>query len=142
MAVSGASVNSGSLDLFVNGTLMRGLPLHHHLQGAEFLGEVRTAARYRLFSIGDEHPGMFEVTSGGVAVAGELYRLSPDLCRQVEDGEPPGLHIGDVHLEDGRTVSGVLYEMRLAEGHHKDISSFGGWRRYVESMASESVAAG
>ncbi len=142
MAVNGASMAFDSVELFVNGTLMRDLPLHHHLRGAEFLGEMRTAARYRLFSIGDEHPGMFEVPSGGVAVVGELYRLSAELCRQVQDGEPPGLYVGDVQLEDGRIVSGVLCERRLAEGHHKDISGFGGWRRYVESLASASTAAG
>src|SRR6185437_10954671 len=66
-----------TVELFVNGTLMRGLALHHNLDGATFLGAFRTAPRYRLYSIGDVHPGMFEVESGGVPVAGELYRL-PD----------------------------------------------------------------
>jgi hypothetical protein len=45
------------------------------LAGAEFLGAFRTAPVYRLYSIGDVHPGMFEVAIGGVSVAGELYRM-------------------------------------------------------------------
>jgi len=57
-----------AVELFVNGTLMRGLALHHNLDGAEFLGEFRTAPVYRLYSIGDVHPGMFEVAAGGVSV--------------------------------------------------------------------------
>jgi len=46
------------IELFVNGTLMRGLALHHNLDGAEFVGAFRTAPKYRLYSIGDVHPGM------------------------------------------------------------------------------------
>src|SRR5215213_3583927 len=110
------------IDLFVNGTLMRGLALHANLAGAELLGEFRTAPRYRLYSIGDVHPGMFEVESGGVAVFGELYRIPDDVLRRVEAGEPPNLYRGPVQLEDGRVVDGILYPRELAEGHHRDIS--------------------
>src|SRR5581483_564539 len=71
-----------AVDLFVNGTLMRGLALHGNLDGAEFLGEARTAPIYRLYSIDDRHPGMFEVEQGGVAVAGELYRVPEAVLRR------------------------------------------------------------
>jgi len=119
------------IELFVNGTLMRGLALHPNLAGAEFLGAFRTAPRYRLFSIGDVHPGMFEVSSGGVAVAGELYRLPDDVWARVEAGEPPNLYKGPVTLEDGRVFDGILYPRELAEGHHRDISELGDWRAYI-----------
>ena len=75
------------VELFVNGTLMRGLELHANLAGAEFLGEFRTAPHYRLFSIGDRHPGMFRVGSGGISVAGELYRLPDEVWERVEAGD-------------------------------------------------------
>ncbi|HYM92199.1 MAG TPA: gamma-glutamylcyclotransferase [bacterium] len=117
--------------LFVNGTLMRGLALHVNLAGAEFLGEVRTAPIYRLYSIGDRHPGMFEVPEGGVSVSGELYRVPEEVWRRVEAGEPPGLYRGAVMLEDGRWVDGLLYPRELAQGRHRDISSYGGWRAYM-----------
>ncbi len=61
-----------SFELFVNGTLMRGLALHDNLEGAEFLGEAATEPVYRMYSIDDRHPGMFEVDDGGVSVKGEL----------------------------------------------------------------------
>jgi len=125
----------GSIDdpvtLFVNGTLMRGLELHANLTGAEFLGAFRTAPRYRLYSIGDRHPGMFEVPAGGVAVEGELYRLPPDVWHRVHAGEPPGLYRGPVTLADDRTVDGILFPRELAEGCHREISQYGGWREYV-----------
>ena len=121
------------ITLFVNGTLMRGLALHANLDGAEFLEAVRTAPRYRLYSIGDVHPGMFEVEAGGVSVAGELYRLPDEVWRRVEAGEPPNLYKGPIVLADGRIVDGILYPRALAEGHHRDISAFGDWRAYVAS---------
>jgi gamma-glutamylcyclotransferase (GGCT)/AIG2-like uncharacterized protein YtfP len=117
-------------ELFVDGTLMRGLAMHANLEGAEFLGAVATAPIYRLFSIGDVHPGMFEVGEGGVSVLGELYRVPKAVWRRIEAGEPPNLYRGPVRLADGRVVEGILYPRELAEGRHKDISSYGDWRAY------------
>lgn len=125
-----------AVELFVNGTLMRGLALHGNLDGAEFLGEFVTAPCYRLYSIDDIHPGMFAVESGGIAVPGEMYRMSDDIWARVEAGEPPNLYCGPVELSDGRTVDGILYPRALAEARHKDISEFGGWRAYAEHLAS------
>jgi len=123
-----------AVELFVNGTLMRGLALHHNLDGAEFLGEFRTAPVYRLYSIGDVHPGMFEVATGGVSVAGEMYRMSDETWARVEAGEPPHLYRGPVKLSDGRTVDGILFPREHAEGKHKDISDFGDWRAYMATV--------
>lgn len=123
-----------ALDLFVNGTLMRGLALNKNLDGSEFLGEFQTAPCYRIFSIGDVHPGMFEVAdgeSGGISVPGEMYRLPDDVWQRVEAGEPPNLYKGPVRLSDGRVVDGILYPRELAEGHHREITEFGGWRGYI-----------
>jgi gamma-glutamylcyclotransferase (GGCT)/AIG2-like uncharacterized protein YtfP len=122
-----------AVELFVNGTLMRGLKLHSNLDGAEFVGEFRTAPIYRLYSIGDVHPGMFEVERGGVSVAGEIYRTSEEIWARVEAGEPPHLYRGPVRLLNGRAVDGILYPRVLAEGRHRDISEFGDWRAYVAS---------
>lgn len=131
-AVPAATLASGEDLLFVNGTLMRGLGLHHNLDGAEFIGEVRTAAAYRMHSIGDVHPGMYEVDEGGVAVEGELYRVPEDVWRRVEAGEPEHLYRGPVQLEDGRVVGGILYPRERIRPEHQDISAHGGWRRYVQ----------
>ena len=123
-----------AVELFVNGTLMRGLALHHNLDGAAFLGAFRTAPHYRLYSIGDVHPGMFEVETGGVSVAGEIYRMSDEIWRRVEAGEPPHLYRGPVRLSDARVVDGILFPRALAEARHKDISEFGDWRVYSASL--------
>ena len=122
------------IELFVNGTLMRGLELHKNLQGANFLGEFYTLPIYRLYSINDIHPGMFEVEEGGVSVAGEIYSMSKEILQRVESKEPSGLYFGDVKLNNGSIVNGVLFPRDVAEANHKDISNFGDWRVYIASL--------
>jgi len=126
-----------SFELFVNGGLMRGLRGHGNLQGAELLEVTRTAPRYRIYSIDDRHPGMFEIEDGGVSVAGELYRVPTHVWARVEAGEPPNLYKGSVHLIDGRVVDGILYPRELAEGRQRDISEYGDWRAYCADRGSE-----
>ncbi|MGN6600377.1 MAG: allophanate hydrolase-related protein [Actinomycetes bacterium] len=118
-------------ELFVNGTLMRGLALHRNLDGATFLGEFLTEPRYRLHSVDDVHPAMYEVEEGGVSVAGELYLVPDDVWVRVEAGEPPNLYRGTVHLLGHGPCDGILYPRHLAEGILPDISGFGGWRAYA-----------
>jgi gamma-glutamylcyclotransferase (GGCT)/AIG2-like uncharacterized protein YtfP len=120
-------------ELFVNGTLMKGLKLNKNLDGSEFMGEFTTEPRYRLYTINDVHPGMYEVETGGVAVAGEMYRMSDEIWEKVEAGEPPHLYCGPVKLSNGQTVDGILFPQEIAEADHKDISEFGDWRKYMAS---------
>ncbi|KFM15253.1 AIG2-like domain containing protein [Marine Group I thaumarchaeote SCGC AAA799-O18] len=123
-----------TIELFVNGTLMRGLTLHKNLDGANFLGEFHTLPIYRLYSIDDIHPGMFEVEEGGVSVAGEMYSMNDEIFQRVKNGEPSGLYFGDVKLNNGSTVKGVLFPREAAESNYKDISNFGDWRAYIASL--------
>ncbi len=123
--------------LFVNGTLMRGFPLHANLDGAEFLEEVATAPRYRLHSIDDDHPAMYETTDGerGAAIAGELYQVPPEVLVHVIEGEPAGLYRGPVTLDDGRVVPGILGHREQTETH-PEITEFGGWPQYAKSSSA------
>jgi biuret amidohydrolase len=126
----------GPFPLFVNGTLMRGLKLHGNLEGADFLGAFRTAPHYRVHTIGDVHPGMYRVASGGASIAGELYLVPASVWRAVDEGEPPNLYKGPVELEDGRVVDGILFPRELAEGVHREITEFGDWRAYWATCAT------
>lgn len=130
-----ASDGLGSFILFVNGTLMRGLALHYNLDGATFISEAYTAACYRLFSIDDVHPGMYEVPDGGVSVAGELYDVPWDVWQRVEAGEPPNLYRGQVKLSNGIKEWGILFPRESVLSHHRDISGYANWRAYLASKA-------
>lgn len=123
--------------LAVNGTLMRGLELNPNLlnAGAEYVREDATEPAYRLFSIGDRHPGMFRVREGGVSVALELWAVPPAGLGTILQQEPPGLCLGKVKLASGEIVLGVLAEAILCEGQ-QEISQFGGWRAYCAESES------
>lgn len=117
--------------LAVNGTLMRGLELNGNLLAvnADFVQEARTAPCYRLWSIGDRHPAMIRVGSGGTSVAVELWAVPPGGLATVLLQEPAGLSIGKVELDDGSEVLGVLGEPILCEGQ-REITAYSGWRAY------------
>jgi gamma-glutamylcyclotransferase (GGCT)/AIG2-like uncharacterized protein YtfP len=122
------------ISLVVNGTLMRGLELNPHMlaAGAEFVREDRTEPAYRLFSIGDRHPGMFRIAQGGTSVAVEVWRVPASGVSAILQQEPPGLCIGKVKLASGEETLGVLAEQILCEGQ-KEITQFGGWRAYRDA---------
>ena len=120
--------------LAVNGTLMRGLELNPNMlaAGAEFVREDQTVPAYRLYSIGDRHPGMVRVAGGGVSVAVEVWSVPPQGLASILLKEPPGLCIGKVSLMSGEETLGVVAEPILCEGQ-REITELGGWRAYCAS---------
>ncbi len=122
------------IHLAVNGTLMRGLELNPNMLavGAEFVREDQTVPNYRIYSIGDRHPGMVRVAGGGVAVAVEVWAVPPAGLASILLKEPAGLSIGKVRLANGDEVLGVLAEPILCVGQ-REISEHGGWRAYCAS---------
>ena len=125
---------SERIHLAVNGTLMRGLELNPNMLavGAEIVREDHTVPAYRIYSIGDRHPGMVRVAEGGVSVAVEVWAVPPEGLASILLKEPPGLSIGKVQLASGAEVLGVLAEPILCEGQ-REISAHGGWRAYTAS---------
>jgi len=82
--------------LFVYGTLKRGDVRAPLLHGQTFLGEARTAARYRLFNTG-EYPALVEAESVGLAgrsIHGELWRVDAGCLARLdeEEGVDEGLY--------------------------------------------------
>lgn len=118
--------------MFLNGGGMRGGDLHHQLRGAPLVKEVRTAPRYRFYSVEDRFPALDPVDSGGVAVAGELYDLPMETLRDsLLPAEPPELELSVIELEDGSSSFAVV----LRKEYHRtatltDISDLASWRRY------------
>lgn len=125
-------MNTASVLLAVNGTLMHGLELNMNLLAvsATFVCETTTEPAYRLWSINDRHPAMVRVREGGVAVAVEVWSVPAAGLAAILLAEPPGLSIGKVKLVDGSEVLGVLGEPILCEGM-EEITTFGGWRAYI-----------
>jgi gamma-glutamylcyclotransferase (GGCT)/AIG2-like uncharacterized protein YtfP len=124
-----------TVHLAVNGTLMRGLALNPHLLavGAVFVRETTTAPVYRLWSIDDRYPAMMRVSTGGTAIAVEVWKVPLAHLGAILLQEPAGLCIGKVRLADGEDVLGVLGEAILCASG-REISQWGGWRAYSASL--------
>lgn len=121
--------------MFLNGRAMSGGSLNDALIGAEFVGPMSTAPRYRFYSVRGEFPGLAPVSDGGAAVVGELYRVSYAMLRdRLLPREPPEPELGIIELADG---SGSL-SMRMRDGAEggdgvADITGQG-WLEYVEGL--------
>ena len=126
-----------SIDLAINGTLMRGLKLNDNLTsiGAKFVRETETENRYRLWSINDRHPAMIRQTSGGESIQVEIWSIPAAGFASLLLAEPPGLCIGKVRLADGTQTLGVLGEPALCEGM-REITEWKGWRNYTATLGS------
>jgi len=126
---------SDTLKLAVNGTLMHGLELNGNLLaiGAIFGREATTEPAYRLWSIDDQYPAMVRVSDGGAAIVVEVWLVSAAGLARILLQEPPGLCIGKVRLADGEVVLGVLGEPIACE-NKQEITQWGGWRAYIESL--------
>ncbi len=110
-----------SLKLAVNGTLMRGLELSRNMTdaGAEFVREATTEPCYRMWSIGDVHPAMQKASSGGAAIALEVWDVPPGGLISILLNEPPGLcrlrYVAGNRLRvDAVGFQVVLYALRLS----------------------------
>jgi gamma-glutamylcyclotransferase (GGCT)/AIG2-like uncharacterized protein YtfP len=121
--------------LFICGSALRGQPDHHTLGAARLIGEARTQPLYQMHSIADQHPGIYAVDRGGIAISGEIYELTQADYEQLLAVEPPYLYPGLILLEDGTEVMAMLYpEEVIHEKQWPNISSYGSWAAYKQSL--------
>lgn len=87
--------------LFVYGSLKRGFSNHPLMATAVFVGECRTAPRYRLLVLGP-YPALSD--GGDRAIAGELYSVDRRLLSKLDDFEGAAYRRRTVHLAEGRAA--------------------------------------
>jgi hypothetical protein len=125
--------------MFLNGTAMSGQPDHAAITGATFLGEVRTAPRYRFIAVRDSYPGLLPVAAGGSSILGELYEMSEEiLFGSLMPAEPEELELGTTELESGEIVNSMHLQVeRIRAGEQiVDISAIGSWRAYLQTLSN------
>ena len=116
---------------FICGSALRGQPDNKNLLGATFVGEAATAPKYRLHSVDDRHPGIYEVADGGVAIKGEIYEMSAAEHAHLISTEAPDLYESPIELADGSRISAMIYPRELIEKNNfADISQYGGWAAF------------
>ena len=123
------------VEVAVNGGLMRGLAANARMLdvGGRYVRDAETEPRYRLWSKDNQYPVMILALDGtGRSIAVEIWSLSPTGLVSLFLGEPEGLSLGKVRLEDGSVVLGVIGEPSEVQGE-REITAYGGWRTYVQA---------
>ena len=129
-----------SLPLAVVGAHLSGMPLNGQLRerGARLLRTTTTSPHYRLYALPGgtpPKPGLVRASVGGHAIALEVWEMPTASVGSLLALIPPPLGLGSVELGDGNHVHGLVCEAHAA-AHASDISSFGGWRAYIQSLSS------
>ncbi len=131
-----------SVRVAVCGAHLDGLPLNHQLRdlGARLVLKTRTAPVYRLYDLMETHlpvrrPGLIRVDAGGDSIEVEVWEMPEVHFGSFVAAIPAPLGIGKCLLSDGTQVCGFTCES-VALGDARDVTSFGGWRTYLESLNS------
>ena len=130
--------------LAVVGAHLSGMALNHQLIdcGARFIRATKTAPGYRLYALETTPPKPGLVKEIGTnpspqtaSIALEIWSLTPTAFAAFVAQIPALLGIGTIELIDGQSVQGFLCESH-AVVHAKEITSFGGWRAYIQSTGT------
>lgn len=127
------------MELAVCGAHLDGMPLNWQLRerGGVLLERSSTSADYRLYAMVEEplkRPALLRVDEGGVAIEVEVWRLPTAELGSFLKGIAAPLGLGRITLGSGRQVCGFIAEATAASHGAIDISEFGGWRAWQESL--------
>ena len=127
-----------SMALAVVGAHLSGMPLNGQLleRSAQLLQTTTTAAHYRLYALPNTmppKPGLKRVAAGGAAIAVEVWDVPVAQVGSFLALVPAPLGLGKVELADGSWVTGFICE-GFALDAAQDVTPFGGWRAYVQSL--------
>lgn len=127
----------GHVRLAVVGAHLSGMPLNYQLteRHARLVESTFTADNYRLFALPNTTPPKPGLVRGsdGAEIAVELWDMPMNEFGSFVALIPPPLGIGTLILHDNRQVKGFICEGSALEGA-RDITEFGGWRAYLQSL--------
>lgn len=119
----------------VVGAHLSGQPLNPQLLalGARLERTTTTAPVYRLHALATTppKPGLIHAGEGGSAIEAEVWRLPAEGLGRLLAALPRPMALGSVELADGSRAPGFLCEP-AALTDAEDITSYGGWRAYLQ----------
>lgn len=125
--------------LCVCGAHLKGFALNSQLSelGARFVKSTRTSKNYRMYIVSDDgkvvKPGLVRDLDNGESLEVEVYSISKDKLGYFMQLIQYPLGIGRVELESSDYILGFICEGEAVKGK-KDITSFGGYRAYMQSI--------
>jgi allophanate hydrolase len=136
-AAAAPALQPGEIAIAVVGAHLSGMPLNGELRAlnARLLQVTTTAADYKLFALRGTvppKPGLLRLERGaGARIVLEVWALTAEAFGKFVNNIPSPMAIGTLRLDDGSEVKGFLVEPAALDGA-RDISEFGGWRRFIE----------
>ena len=132
---------ASKIPLAVCGAHLKGCPLHEELSRAVFIEATETAPEYKMLALNGPipKPALIAASNGeGKSFYIEIYGLSAEDFGEFVKRVPAPLSIGKVKTIDGRFISGFVADSSVLElyraGKAKDISEYGDWRKYRNSL--------
>jgi len=129
-----------TMAIAVVGAHLGGMPLNSQLtqRGARLLEATHTAAHYQLLALPHTtppRPGLQRAPANatGASIVVEVWDMPVRAVGSFLALIPPPLGLGSVELIDGRWVHGFICEAHALVGA-RDVTSFGGWRAYIQSL--------
>ena len=132
-------VQPAMVKVAVVGAHLSAMPLNSQLteRGATLVATTETAPDYRFYALPGTvppKPGLLRVAPGaGTRIVVEVWELPAAHFGSFVALIPAPLGIGTLKLGDGSNVQGFICEPFALEGA-QDISHFGGWRAYIDSL--------
>lgn len=132
--------DGSTIQIAVVGAHLTGMPLNSQLteRGAKLVRRTTTAACYCLYALAGTtppKPGLCR-DSNGRALELEVWEMPVSQFGSFVSLIPHPLGIGTIELADGAWVKGFICEEEGLEGA-LDITHFGGWRHYIQSLQDE-----
>lgn len=128
------------IKLAVVGAHLTGMPLNFQLttRQGRLLKKTKTAEKYQLFALKNTSPPKpgLQFNDQGQAIEVEVWEIPIAHFGAIVAEVPTPLGIGNIQLEDGLWVKGFICEA-YALADATEISQFGGWRAYIQSLAEK-----
>ncbi len=131
------------IPIAVVGAHLSGMVLNSELKAlnGKLIEATKTAPDYKLYALKTTppKPGMLRVAAGhGASIELEVWLLSSSAFGKFVNAIPAPMAIGTVRLADGRSVKGFLVEPEVL-GEARDITAYGGWRKFMAEAATKQV---
>ena len=128
-----------AIQIAVVGAHLKGFQLHWQLieRNCKFVKIAKTSSSYKLVALASTlpaKPGLIRVDEEGVSIELEIYEMPSSELGSFFNLIQQPLGLGSIELDDGKWVKGFICDANVLS-HSTDISSFGGWRKYSESIA-------
>lgn len=119
-----------STNVFVYGTLLAGESNAHVLDGADYIGDTRTAPEFRLLDLG---PYPAAAMPGSTEISGELYEVCPEILARLDclEGVPHLYAREEIKLACGAVAWIYIINSKQIDQHTPEIST-GDWRGHVQ----------